>query len=199
MHLWDDGTVGFLPMYRLRTSTLNPTACGQIMRAGRLIMFNCMYKYSHKNSYSLCEKDGKAEDNFVPLNDIPERRRIRLSKPTRSSGENVRHIICASGHYALEFLACDVRSACWQNEDFVRNSKNDVERNLQPLCYTPLLQLFACRTGVERVSYSLVCDHSQDCLDNSDEDFCAYLPCRGAQQFECYNKQVRLVGEGGDM
>ena len=163
-------------------------------------MFNCMYKYSHKNSYSLCEKDGKAEDNFVPLNDIPERRRIRLSKPTRSSGENVRHIICASGHYALEFLACDVRSACWQNEDFVRNSKNDVERNLQPLCYTPLLQLFACRTGVERVCPTAWCATTAKTVWTTVMRTSVPIsPCRGAQQFECYNKQVRLVGEGGDI
>ena len=193
MYLWDDGTVGFLPIYRVRMERLNPT-CAQIMRAGRLIMFNCVLSSLNKNSYSLCEKDGQAEDNFVPLNDRPGRRRIQLSKPAMSSGENARYIVCESGHCALEFLACDVRSACWQNEDFVRNSRNDVERNLQPLCYTPLLQLFACRTGVERVSYSLVCDHSQDCLDDSDEDFCVYLPCRGAQQFECNNKQVRLSG-----
>ena len=154
-------------------------------------MFDCMYKFSDKNSHSLCEKHVKAED-------APERRRLQLSKPTMSSGENVHYIVCASGHRALEFLACDVRSACWQNENFVRNSENGVERNVQSLCYSPLLTLFSCRTGVDRISYSLVCDHSQDCLDNSDEDFCAHPPCPDVQQFECYNQQVRLTAEGKD-
>ena len=38
----------------------------------------------------------------------------------------------------------------------------------------------------EMIPFSLVCDHSSQCLDQSDEEFCVYPPCLG---FSCVNKQ----------
>ena len=52
---------------------------------------------------------------------------------------------------------------------------------------------FQCQSETQRVPYSLVCDHRQDCLDGSDETFCTFLPCYLHYQFQRLNKQVCLV------
>ena len=187
-YLWHDGTVGFLSAYQVpEHEKLDRLLCAYVTRGGRLHMGESFLMSSNR---FLCEKSKKAEETFVGLNSKSDRRRIQLSTPTLSSDENITRIVCPSGQWAREFLACDVRSACWQKERFAQDSGNDLQRNLTSLCESALSPLFPCRTGVGRVSFSLVCDHNQDCLDASDEDFCVYPPCSITQQFECSNRQV---------
>ena len=187
-YLWIDGTVGFLSAYLVPDDKKYDRPLHAFTtHGGRLYMRDSFLMTSR---LFLCEKSKKAEETFVGLNSKSDRRRIQLSKPTLTSDENIKRIACPSGHWAREFLACDVRSACWQKENHAQDSGNDLQRNLTSLCESALSPLFTCRTGVGRVSYSLVCDHNQDCLDASDEDFCVYPPCSIAQQFECSNRQV---------
>ena len=188
LHLWLDDTVGFLSAYQVpgRRKVDRPLSA-YMMRGGRLLMQTGLWL---KSDRFLCERSQKADEPLVGLNGKPETRRIQLSKPNFSSDNNVTRIVCPSGHWAHKFLACDARSVCWQKESFLQDSGNDIERNLKSMCESALSPLFACRTGVDRVSYSLVCDHNQDCLDASDEDFCVYPSCSIAQQLECSNRQV---------
>ncbi|XP_025107404.1 uncharacterized protein LOC112572091 [Pomacea canaliculata] len=89
---------------------------------------------------------------------------------------------CPSLHYTHTFLACDVKSECWA--DKYDNSKT---------CSTPLSSrppLFSCINEIQRVPYSLVCDHRSHCSDDSDEKFCIFPSCpRKTNVFECDNKQ----------
>ncbi|XP_025084037.1 G-protein coupled receptor GRL101-like isoform X2 [Pomacea canaliculata] len=89
---------------------------------------------------------------------------------------------CPSLHYTHTFLACDVESECWA--DKYDNAKT---------CSTPLTSLppsFSCINEIQRVPYSLVCDHRPDCSDNSDENFCIFFTCPlNKKLFECSNKQ----------
>ncbi|PVD24024.1 hypothetical protein C0Q70_14493 [Pomacea canaliculata] len=90
---------------------------------------------------------------------------------------------CPSLHYTHTFLACDVKSECWA--DKYDNSKT---------CSTPVTSrppLFSCINEIQRVPYSLVCDHRSHCSDDSDEKFCIFPSCpRKKDFFECDNKQL---------
>ena len=137
---------------------------------------------------SLCERDDSIKVT-TSQNDAPRRPGIQLPVPSDST-VHLTHTVCPFGHWTHEFLACDVQSACWQ-QDSVRQWSGDKDRrNMTAPCRFPFSEMFTCTSGVGRVPYSLVCDHGQDCLDNSDEDFCVHPSCTGAWQFECLNKQV---------
>ncbi|KAL8602214.1 hypothetical protein ACOMHN_022727 [Nucella lapillus] len=105
---------------------------------------------------------------------------------------------CPSRHYSHVSTACDVNSDCWASR-----SRRVVYRQESSAwgfpdwgtCQIPLSgqyllpPSFVCEKGVEGVPYSMVCDHKQDCTDNSDEDFCVYLDCYQLNLFQCRNKQ----------
>ena len=193
--MWDDNTVGYFRRYtNAKGMSWNRKKCAQIKQAHRVILDDCFGKVSQD---FLCEKNGAPDKPYARLHSTSGPRNIRLTKPTVPSAKNVTQIACLLGHWARDFLACDVRSACWQDEHFAPDSGSDVKRSLKTLCESPLSTLFKYRIGSERVSYSRVCDHSQDCLDASDEDFCVYPPCAGTHHFECFNKQVRRTFGGG--
>ncbi|PVD24182.1 hypothetical protein C0Q70_14652 [Pomacea canaliculata] len=103
--------------------------------------------------------------------------------PVLTANWSVDVLQCPSPHYTHTFLACDVKSECWA--DKYDNSKT---------CSTPLTSrppLFSCINEVQRVPYSLVCDHRSHCSDDSDEKFCIFSSCsRKKNVFECDNKQV---------
>ncbi|XP_070206255.1 G-protein coupled receptor GRL101-like [Littorina saxatilis] len=50
---------------------------------------------------------------------------------------------------------------------------------------TSLPAMFKCSAGSQRVPYSLVCDHRQQCADSSDENFCVFAPCSGSTPLQC--------------
>ena len=89
---------------------------------------------------------------------------------------------CPQGHVTHNFLSCDQQSACWARVPLSCSS---------PL--RPLPPSFVCSSGIQQVSYSLVCDFRADCSDSSDESFCQHLPCNIEQQFECASSQVSIV------
>ena len=108
-------------------------------------------------------------------------------------------VVCPKGHVTHAFLACDITSFCW--------AENNVLFSLSPeswaspmsqscpvqLAVTSLPPSFPCRSQVQRIPYSLVCNHRRDCVDSSDETFCKFLPCQWQFQFQCLNKQVSLL------
>ena len=180
MYQWDDGTLGYFSMYDVRA---DPPLCGKWQETNRLTIEQCYYA----SRYILCEKDAiPAERN---TNSVPERLRIQLSKAVNSSIPST-HIVCPSGHWTHKLLACDIRSDCWTYEDSRESSGRDAQIRTSQ-CQSPLSTLYKCRNGAEYVPYSLVCDHNQDCVDFSDEDFCVHPSCSGSRQFECNNREVR--------
>ena len=138
------------------------------------------------NKRFLCEKEemSKGKGN---QNGFSEKPQVQLPIHAHSSLRSS-YVVCSSGHFTHKFLACDLHSACRQHGS--PGLRRRLDDSLNPLCNSILATLFTCRNGVEHVPYSLVCDHSQDCLDSSDEDFCDHPSCSGSEQFECVNKQV---------
>ena len=184
MYQWDDGTVGYFlkcEYYR------EPITCAVMTYAGQVILDKCGVK--RYKAYSLCERDGSSIQINTIQKDASRRIGIQLPLPSDSTVHMAR-TVCPSGHWTHEFLACDVQSACWQQDSIRQWSGDKDRRNMTAPCQFPFSEMFTCTSGVGRVPYSLVCDHGQDCLDNSDEDFCDHPPCTGVWQFECTNGQV---------
>ena len=95
---------------------------------------------------------------------------------------------CDHNHITHSFLACDPKANC-SAVDLASSISCSEGR------FSPAVPFFTCRNGVERVPFSLVCDHRADCCDSSDEDFCQFPACLRRKQFYCKNKkQVRLFG-----
>ena len=190
MYQWDDGSTG----YFLHYSTLHnhQTECSAIIRPGLLDLLNCTPNFVE---LILCEdyappeqlRGGKSAALKGPV--------AHISNPAMASVP-VPHVVCPSGHWTHPFLACDVLSDCWGRGALRQSGGSDAERNMTSSYKSTLSTLFTCRNGVEHVPYSLVCDHSQDCLDDSDEDFCVYPSCSSSEQYDCINKQVRHSKRG---
>ena len=178
MYQWDDGTMGYFAQYHMNHKS---SLCTNIRRAGPLRVYACTDVAA---KHFLCEGDKTKK-----ISRIKQRGVIRLSKPSTSFA-HVMHVVCPSGHWTHTFLACDVLSDCWGRGALRQGGGSDAERNMTSFCRSTLSTLFTCRNGVEYVPYSLVCDHSPDCQDSSDEDFCVYPSCSHRDQFECNNKQV---------
>ncbi|KAK7466723.1 hypothetical protein BaRGS_00037165, partial [Batillaria attramentaria] len=87
-------------------------------------------------------------------------------------------IVCPKNHSTHTFLACDVHSYCWLDDD---------GNCVTPM--TPLPPSFQCANQIERVPYSLVCDYREDCGDGSDENVCVFSACLSSDQYLCGNKQ----------
>ncbi|XP_070206413.1 G-protein coupled receptor GRL101-like [Littorina saxatilis] len=89
-------------------------------------------------------------------------------------------------------MACDVQSACWagrhgyaDSEVWGVPSRASCPVPVTSLPMTSLPAMFTCSAGSQRVPYSLVCDHRQQCADGSDETFCVFAPCSGSTPLEC--------------
>ena len=91
---------------------------------------------------------------------------------------------CRNQEATKVFLGCDARSGI---HDFPGTTTcPHARRGLD-------IPWFQCRDNKGCVSYTLVCDHRQDCADGSDEDFCVFQPCDWSQ-FSCHNeKQVSIL------
>ncbi|KAL8616454.1 hypothetical protein ACOMHN_041057 [Nucella lapillus] len=70
-------------------------------------------------------------------------------------------VACPLGHMTYHFLACDVKSACWEQ----RSSSC-----LAPM--TPLPPSFVCANGLQCVPLQFLCNERKTCLDGSDEEHC---------------------------
>ena len=195
MYQWDDGVMEYLVTGMSdKDSSMYGTTCGTIT-THRIWLRYCDEK---KSGDFFCEKWENLKESLSNQNGATGMRSDLFPKLTNTSA-NFTHVVCPSGYWTHKFLACDTQSACHHNDDSVRSSRNDVI-SLVTLCQSPLSALFTCRDRMEQVAYSLVCDHSQDCLDASDEDFCDYPSCSGSWQFECNNKQVSsMLMDRGEM
>ena len=179
---WSDGTIGYFSNHQAFSQ---PPSCGSFWNGFHVAMYQC----GGAAGDFVCEKTETSEKVYANPNDASKKRGIQFSKPSHIS-LNLTHVICPSGHWTHAFLACDKRADCWQRDTSELSGGTDA-RSLSSPCRSSLSAMFTCRNGVEHVPYSLVCDHSQDCLDFSDEDFCVHPSCSGSWQFECNNGQVR--------
>ena len=84
---------------------------------------------------------------------------------------------CPRKHLTRDFLLCDAESQCQRKE-------------MLELCPLSSYQvsLFMCEDGTQALQYSLVCDHVEQCTDDSDEAFCVHKPC-SLDLFPCNNHQ----------
>ena len=180
MYQWDNGIMGYLITGRREEGT---SVCGMVVTR-EIVPSDC----DRVSEDFFCKKGETLKESLSNQNGTTGMHRYALSK-LRNSSAHFTHFVCPSGHWTHKLLACDAQSACQHNDDSGRSGGSDAI-SLATLCQTPLSALFTCRDGVEQVAYSLVCDHSQDCLDASDEDFCVHSSCSGSWQFECNNKQV---------
>ena len=184
MYQWEDGTLSHSSRY---TRLTWPPSFGIMDRAGSLLIVPASHKDPDYNNVFLCEKE-EPSDTPTAKNGLSRKPQVELPQSDDDS-ISFSHVVCFSGHYTHRFLACDAQSHCMQRGPSRQGSgSNDA---LMALCISVLSTLFTCRNGVEHLPYSLVCDHSQDCLDSSDEDFCVHPSCSGSRLFECANKQVK--------
>ena len=185
MYQWEDGTVNYDNRYQRQAW---PPSAAFLFEDLVLSMIPFSFEgFFGSTQLSLCEKEDLSETH-TPQSGLSSKPNVRLPSPD-SNSVGFPHVVCSSGHYTHLFLACDVRSDCLQHDPTRQSSGSD--DTLMTLCTSTLATLFTCRNGVGHVPYSLVCDHTQDCLDSSDEDFCIYPSCSGRRQFECANGQVR--------
>ena len=183
---WEDGAMAYITQYTLHPSqSMSTPLCG-MTGLDRLFMRSCHISITVT---FLCEEDGNPAELYAGDKRSPGRLEFQLSNVANFSGL-FPYAVCPSGHWTHEFLACDPRSNCYQHDHIQPTSASGRLRNVTSQCETILQTQFTCRNGVGRVPYSLVCDHSQDCLDSSDEDFCVHPSCSGSRQFECVNTQV---------
>ena len=161
--------------------------CGLFLNAGAeyLLLDNCYFEeiqnfYTLNRLNYLCEIATDADKTSVKTS-------AEVSPIEISQFLSLHYVACPKRHFVHPFLACDVHSSCFANGEVNYDSSKDAwdtpSRTSCPAPFTSLPPSFACDSGVERVPYSLVCDHRQDCQDNSDEDFCVFPPCsRGELQ-----------------
>ncbi|KAK7479399.1 hypothetical protein BaRGS_00029316, partial [Batillaria attramentaria] len=123
----------------------HPPACGTIMPSKATEVVNCMAKTL---SGILCELE-------VELPTSSQDDTIRIQTATiNANASGVDLTLCSANHSMHTFLACDVDSDCWLDED------GDCTAPM-----TPLPPQFMCTNEIERVPYSLVCDYRVDCND----------------------------------
>lgn len=100
--------------------------------------------------------------------------------------DNSSLVKCPSGHFTHSFLACDVQSSCWAQQDLDLGKS----ASCHPSLMTSVPPSYACADGVGHVPYTLVCDHRPDCNDHSDELFCIFPTCETNDNFHCGHRQV---------
>ena len=138
------------------------------------------YQYIMCEDYSRPERTAGAHvQDFQPI-------QIATSSNFTSLLDTVQ---CPEQHFTYVFLACDMQAACYTQSSlrFVQDQQLwDVPSpSVCPAPVTSLPPSFACRSGQQRVAYTMVCDFLSDCSDGSDEDFCVFPPCTGSQPLQC--------------
>ena len=162
---------------------INTPSCAYILRHSKISLDNC---YKRRTGQILCEQGATSDDSNANQKGATYQRETRVPKPVNGSIQFL-YVDCPTGHWTHAFLACDRRTDCLRHEQIWTGTGLDKDT----VCQLPLAALFTCKNRVEHVPYSLLCDHSQDCLDSSDEDFCVHRSCSGTWQLECANRQVK--------
>ena len=196
---WEDKTVDYLTPYVIKTASR--PRCG----------FWIHGRFDGFLSLQSCESPESLEDfQFYRLNllcEITTEEGARVGTGTAKLASSLQAltpslsvdvVACPNGHVVHSFLACDVPSACFARADSLSfdGSRNNWDIPLGTSCLAPLTSLppsFACEDGSQRVPYNVVCDHRQDCQDNSDEDFCVFPQCPTGSLACADSKQVDIV------
>ena len=139
-----------------------------------------------ENNYHLCEFQDSVDE---PGKKLP----AGIELPPvfiHSSNHSVLQLIsCPRGHVTHSFLACDVSSMCFATRESDSHDVRDIPSytSCSVTSMTSRPPAYKCATGGGRVPYTWVCDHRQDCSDNSDEGFCRHIPCGGHLPLQCGN------------
>ena len=144
------------------------------------------------SAFQLCEKETtETVDRTTDYKQLP------LQPLNLSASESKDMMMCPVGHVTHCVLAVDAKSACLEHDDAIDNGLalplHDLKLSscLRPLTAFPLH--FKCVGSGDPLPYTLVCDHRQDCWDNSDENFCVFSPCAGAMPLKCSSNQQVCV------
>ena len=143
--------------------------------------------FSEVTSFQLCEKGSKdakprrKKQEAVPL--------LPLEPSSSLGGKEM--ALCPSGHFSHCFLAVDEHTACWEYNDVIGPAA-EKKPPLMSQCRDLVVEFpvhFVCPGSGPRLSYTLVCDHRQDCWDNSDEGFCVFQSCTDRTPLKCSSTQ----------
>ena len=158
VYQWTSGSVNyhgnFVPTYQY-------PACGAYSdksKKWRERVFRCDEDFHLARAYSLCEDkptERRAQQDVSTQS-------VQLHSANISSSSGIRLVQCSSGHSIELFVSCEPRSECAPVSESTATSSR---------CPSTL---FACETSRDHVSYTMVCNKRRDCLDGSDETFCAY-------------------------
>ena len=170
--LWSDETLAIYLAID-STSSMSPPYCAMIHVGSDQVLsvVTCDLKV---NGSFLCElEDWSAKDGVEEPVQFPTLTSWTL-EPMMAR--------CEFNHTTHAFLACDLKTNC---------SAQDLASSI--FCaenrFSPEVPFYTCRNEVERVPYTLVCDHRSDCCDSSDEDFCQFPACLKRKEFACKNKK----------
>lgn len=179
---WADGTTAFY--YKVQPKAVyDPRQCFSMLLHGETFLrFNYCYVTNYRKIGGLlCERhisvsgrEGNSHSSQIHINE-----NITFSIMTR-------FIMCPLGHVTHQFLSCDAHSACWASEE---TSHFECHSPLSP--FPPM---FICVNDLNRIPYTMVCDHQIDCTDSSDENICDFPDC-SIDSFDCGLKDVSLKFE----
>ena len=157
-----------------------------------IMMFQCNKHLAH--TY-LCEFEGPSRHTAEVVRTLTIARlsEMWLVYLNASLVKTFATVICPRQHVTHAFLACDLSSDCWLEENGGHSARGRVK------CSAPLRPLppsFGCREKGQYVPYTLVCDHRQDCFGGTDEEFCVFSSgnmsdthgaflCLGDSPFQC--------------
>lgn len=135
------------------------------------INLDCQARQLPLRTKLLCEIDlheGKKQSQRIELV-YPQNKHFRVP-----------HTICSNRQVTLAFMPCQGSS---RDSFVISDDKLGSSRTSSP--FDQEAPSFLCSNSVQYVPYTLLCDHRQDCADNSDEDFCQFRPCSGTTPLQC--------------
>ena len=96
--------------------------------------------------------------------------------------------VCQSGQITHDFLSCDPKSGCAQSLCLFFNRRTQflLALPVRPEYLVKRVAMFTCTKSNTEISYTLVCDFTNNCEDKSDESFCQHPLCKA---FSCNNGQ----------
>ncbi|XP_070177756.1 G-protein coupled receptor GRL101-like [Littorina saxatilis] len=172
--MWTDNTAAYFVNYTTEVASRR-FFCGYFGEwEYDRIMLNqmCQDPTHHFPVIPLCERRSADKPDKQP------NANITLHHP-RNRKWPVSYSPCSEGHTTLSFLSCDSSSReAYVSESIISGSaRRTIGDGGGPY--------FRCDNEVQRLPYTLVCDHRQDCADHSDEDFCHFPPCTGDTPLTC--------------
>ena len=202
--IWESSSIA----YHARTlAEVKQPLCGSLKKR---LPFNIPFVMQHCNSnifgYVLCELDINtnlaATMTARHLLEMGHSDTNHTTLPTNLSWPLANLISCPAKHLTFSFLACDVLSQCYvENDDVIYMEQSQGYHLPTPsACLANLTSLppsLLCESGGHRVPYTLVCDHRDDCGDDSDEDFCVFPFCDTTVSVQCSSSKQVSGAEAG--